>query len=448
MSVYSRILENQLIPLYYSLRGRSYGSRRKLLEESQWWSREKVREFQWRELQKLLAHVFQTVPYYQEKYRGAGARLEDIGGFDDFARLPPLTRAEVNAHRERLCSTAYTGRLISHATGGSSGVPTRFYITPESYDWRSAASSRAYAWSGCRLGERALYLWGAPIGKVGAAKSWKTRAYRGLRRELVFNTFKQSDALWAEILEAARRFRPHYVVGYVASLEQFGRYLLARNASMPGIRGVVAAAEPVFENTRELVRKAYRAPLFNTYGSREFMSMAAECDRHDGLHIHAENILIETANPASQEPSEFLVTDLHNYGMPLVRYEIGDMGLLTDRACPCGRGLPLVEQIDGRVLDTLRTRDGRVVPGELFPHLLKDIVEVQEFQVEQKTLEEIHVYVVLSGPLSERSREIISSEIGKAFGGGTAVTLHPVESIPKRASGKRRVTIGLQQQSI
>jgi len=443
VSFYPGLLTNYLIPSYYALRGRSYATHRKFLESSQWWSHDQLREFQWQELHKLLSHAFQTVPYYQRKYAAAGIRLEDIRTFEDYALLPPLTRQEVNNHREELKSQSDQGKLLSHATGGSSGVPTRFYITMESYDWRTAASARAYSWSGCNVGERTLYLWGAPIGNPPRVKAWKMDAYRWFRRELIFSTFQQDDAVWAKILEGARRFQPRYVVGYVSSLEQFGQYLLANNLRLDGIQAVVAAAGPVLQSTREAVAKAYRAPLFNTYGSREFMSMAAECEQHQGLHIHAENILIETKGAAEDGPSEFLITDLHNYGMPFLRYEIGDMGTLSHRTCSCGRGLPLVENIEGRVLDALRTRDGRIVPGELFPHLMKDIPEVREFQVEQKSLDDIAVYVVLSGPLSEASKETVRSEIAKAFGTNTSVTLHPVASIPRRASGKRRVTIGL-----
>src|SRR5262249_51196794 len=155
-----------------------------------------------------------------------------------------------------------------------------------------------------------------------------------------------------------------------------------------------------------LARAAYGAPLFNTYGSREFMSIAAECPEHRGLHVHAENLVLETQQAAEYGPSAFQVTDLHNYAMPFVRYEIGDMGLLSSRVCPCGRGLPLVENIEGRLLDALRTRDGRVIPGEWFPHVMKDIPEVREFQVEQKSLEDICVYTVLSRPLSQASRNL------------------------------------------
>src|SRR5258708_9737583 len=137
-TLYSRALENILLPAHNLARRRSYVRNRKFLEDSQWWTRDQLMEFQWREIRALVEHAFTTVPYYQKKYADAGVRLADVRTPQDFARLPTLTRQEINAHREELRSTAYKGRLIPHATGGSSGVPTRFDITIESYDWRTA----------------------------------------------------------------------------------------------------------------------------------------------------------------------------------------------------------------------------------------------------------------------------------------------------------------------
>src|ERR1017187_7280235 len=154
---YSRILESLLIPAYYGLRGRTYSKQRDFMERSQWWSQEQVQEFQWHELRLLLEHAFRSVPYYQKKYAAAGIELGDIKTREDFSKLPSLSRDEVGAYRYELCSRLPKGRLIPHATGGSSGVPTRFFITRDSYDWRCAASARAYSWSGYRTGERALY---------------------------------------------------------------------------------------------------------------------------------------------------------------------------------------------------------------------------------------------------------------------------------------------------
>jgi phenylacetate-CoA ligase len=411
------------------------------MERSQWWSPDQVRDFQWAELQRVLEHAFRSVPYYRKKY--AGIALGDIKTREDFAKLPPLSREEVNAHRGELCSLSHKGRLIAHATGGSSGVPTRFFITLDSYDWRCAASTRAYSWSGYRAGERTLYLWGAPVGEVSRFKRAKLDAYAFLRRERVVRTFVQTPELWQSTLEAALRFRPRFIVGYVSSLEQFSQFLLSRDLTVPGVESVLAAAEPLRSATRDLIVRAFRAPLFDTYGSREFMSIAAECEHHHGLHIHAENLLVETEGHANGVPSELLITDLHNYGMPFIRYRIGDLGSLSDSVCPCGRGLPRIQRIEGRILEVLRTKDGRTIPGEFFPHLLKEIGEVREYQIQQSSLDEIVVSLVLSRSLSASSETLLRMELGKAFSPATRVTIKPVKAIPQLPSGKRRVTIGI-----
>ncbi len=446
MSAYSHLLTYLLQPAYYSLRGRQYGAHLRFLNRSQWWPRDQLREFQWKELQVLLRAAFTSSPWYQHKFKQAGAELGDIRSWEDFSRLPTLTRDEIREHREELASKAYTGRLLTHATGGSSGAPTRFFITRESYDWRCAASVRAYSWTGYTLGEKALYLWGAPVGAQSKQAEWKMRVFRGLRREFMVSTFSQNDALWEQVLATARRIRPRYVVGYVSSLEGFSRWLLRTGQKVEGIRSVLAAAEPVFPATRSLVEEAIGAPLYNTYGSREFMSIGAECSERKGLHINMENILVETAAPARDGPSPILVTDLHNLGMPFIRYEIGDAGLLSERTCPCGRGLHLLETIEGRVLDVLRTPDGRIVPGEFFPHVLKDVPEVIEFQVEQKRLDHIVLYLVLAEELSANSKALLDSELRKWFGVSANIELRRVDNIPRRPSGKRRVTIGLETQ--
>ena len=440
---YRRILESVLLPAYDRARGRRYMERRTFLERSQWWSAERVREFQWIELRKLLTHVFASVPYLRDKYRAAGIALDDLKDWNDFRRLPTLTRAEVNAHGPDLCSTTYKGELLPHATGGSTGVPTRFFRTYESYDWRTAAKDRAYSWTGWRLGERALYLWGAPVGSVRWRQALKTQAYEAIQRQLIVNTFSQSDELWNDVYSRALKFQPVLVVGYVSSLEAFAAYLRRTKRTIPGATCAIAAAEPLFEDARRHIEQGLGVPLANTYGSREFMSIAAECECRDGLHIHAENLVVETPDGNGNEPSDILITDLHNYGMPFVRYESGDLGRLADTSCRCGRGLPRLKAVAGRVLDALRTPDGRTVPGEFFPHLLKDIPEIAQYRVEQKSIDRLVISTVLTRSLSEPSESLLRREIAKVFGSRTVYELHPVTHIPTLSSGKRRVTVGM-----
>jgi phenylacetate-CoA ligase len=172
------------------------------------------------------------------------------------------------------------------------------------------------------------------------------------------------------------------------------------------------------------------------------MSLAGECERRDGLHINSENVVVE-AGPDRDTPSPILVTDLHNYGMPFIRYEIGDLGSSKDGRCACGRGLPRLFRIEGRVLDTLRTADGRIIPGEFFPHLLKEIPEFAQYRVEQKNLDRIVISAVMTRELSAVSRELLDREITKLFGSATRCDVQPVNEIPALASGKRRITVGV-----
>ena len=443
MTLYPVLLQSMLLPAYDRARGREYVKRLKMLEASQWWDAERVREFQWSEVTRLLAHAFESVPYLQRKYRSAGVDLGDIRTWEDFRCLPPLTREEVNEHGGELCSTAYKGKLLPHATGGSSGTPTRFFRTYESYDWRTAAKDRVYSWSGWRLGERSVYLWGAPVGDHSKRELWKTHAFEWVQRQLIVNTFSQTDALWRDVHASMHRFRPVLMVGYVSSLEGFAAFLKREQLALPNLRCVIAAAEPLLPGTRSEIENIFGAPVYNTYGSREFMSIAGECEERRGLHINAENLLVETHDASVGQPSEILVTDLHNYGMPFIRYATGDLGTIAARRCPCGRGLPMLQSIEGRVLDSLRTVDGRTVPGEFFPHLLKEVPEFAQYRVEQKTLDHVVISAVLNKPLSEQSEALLRNEIGKVFGSSTRWEVQPVSEIPVLRSGKRRVTVGL-----
>jgi phenylacetate-CoA ligase len=442
MGLYPQFIQRFFLPLYYGLRGRHYARYRRLLEHSQWWSREELLAFQWSELSPLLDHVFAHVPYYRQKYQAAGIQRGDIRDLADFARLPVLTREEIRAHREEL-RAVNVAQLLPHATGGSSGAPTRFYITRDSYDWRTAATHRAYSWSGVGLGQLTLYLWGAPIGTPPRWKLAKVHAFNALQRQEIVSTFSQSPALWQRIYEWQRRHRPALIVGYVSSLEAYAEYLAAHALTPPPPRAVISAAEPLPAATRRRIEASLAAPVFNTYGSREFMSIAAECSAHSGLHLHAENLVVESALPAAAGASDILVTDLHNYGMPFLRYAIGDLGVLDDAPCECGRGLPRIGAIEGRALEVLRTPDGRVVPGEIFPHLMKEFPEIREFQARQLALDHIVISAVLDQPLSAAHRELMESELHKVFGAGLRIDLERVDTIPPLASGKRRVTIGM-----
>ena len=444
MSLYSRFLERILLPAQSLARGRGYHRIRRFLETSQWWSAEQLRDFQWQELTRLLAMAFRSVPFYQRKYAAAGARLEDIRTWDDFQRLPVLTREEVNQHREELFPRDLPVRRLPHATGGSSGAPVRFYRTWESYDWRLAATHRAYGWSGCRTGERSLYLWAAPLASQPFLHRLRERANAALYRRLIIPSWRQDPSLWEQTFRKALRFRPRYLVGYVSSLVHFARYLESRQLRLPFLRAVLTAAEPLSPSVRGFLGQIFRVPVFETYGSREFMSIGAECDRHEGLHLHVENLVVEVASPGPDGYGDILITDLHNLGTLFIRYAIGDLGRLARRACSCGRGLPLLDPVAGRTVDQIRLPGGQVVSGLFFVHLLKEFPEILQYQVRQPSQDRLVLLLVLARDLSASSRSLLDAELRRVLG-QLDYEIRSVPAIPLGPAGKLQPVVGLPE---
>ena len=294
---------------------------------------ERIREFQWTELKKLLAHVFASVPYLRHKYRAAGIALEDLQGWDDFRRLPPLTRAEVNAHGRESVFDGVQGEV---APARHRRIDGRAHpLFPDLRELRLANGGQGPCVFLDGLAPRtARTLLVGRADRLGALATGgeDARIRRGsasVDRQHLF----QSDALWDDVYARALKFRPLLVVGYVSSLEAFAAFLGRTKRTLPSVRCAIAAAEPLHDDARQRIQEALGVPLFNTYGSREFMSIAAECEQQDGLHVHAENLVVETRDLLSSQPSEILVTDLHNYGMPFVRYATGDLGRLSDASC-------------------------------------------------------------------------------------------------------------------
>jgi phenylacetate-CoA ligase len=198
---------------------------------------------------------------------------------------------------------------------------------------------------------------------------------------------------------------------------------------------------------RALLEQAFGCPVFETYGSREFMLMAAECPAHQGLHLSMENLHLELLDDqgAPTPPGQVgrvVVTDLHNLAQPFIRYQNDDLAVMAQGPCPCGRTLPRLARVEGRILDQIATPDGRRVSGTIFPHLLKDFPAVRDYQARQESLESLVLSIVQASPLSEADRLRLLAILGKALP-GMRVEIRLVESIPPTPSGKRRVSIGL-----
>ena len=411
-------------------------------ERSQWLDGRALEALQLAKLNALLRHCWTGVPFLARHWRDAGLGPEPLARVADLARYPTVDKRLIADHFDEMRARPASGRVLTKATGGSTGEPFRFEYSEESYARRTAVMWRGYRWAGADLGRRTAYVWGSS--RPGGGMPVKERLYHRLFNRLMLDGLALTEDGVARYVDAIDAFGAAVVVGYVSPLVVMAEHVLARGRRLPRVRAVLTGAEMLHDDQRRLLREAFGAPVFNTYGCREVMLIASECERQHGLHVAADHVLVETLGadgaPVEGRPGQVALTDLHNHAMPLVRYLNGDVATGAPGPCPCGRGLPRLARVEGRELDLIRTPDGRIVPGEFFPHLMKDFDGVREFQVEQLALDEVEIRLVCSG-LHGEDRRRLADHVRRRIGGEVRVRLLEVDAIPRTGSGKRRVTI-------
>lgn len=442
---YEWLFRNLLYPLYEQhLRGRNTLRQMAEFNVRDQWTAEQLQQWQLAALKRLLRHAADQVPWYQQQMRSTGLIPEDVTSVSDIAVLPVLTKALVREHYQDLIANNYRGRTFSKKTGGSTGEPFCFEITREDYQRRMAVMWRGYDRAGARMGRRTLYLWGADILPGNSLAALKNQFYHRFFQRRMLNSFAMNEANLPDYVADIRRYRPEVIVGYVTPLYELAQYMIEGGELLPAPSAILTGAEPLHAHQRSLIERAFSAPVFNTYGCREVMLIASEAPGVDGMLVNSDQLLLESiddqGNPVRDRPGRLLLTDLHAFGMPLIRYANGDVISLSD-APAAGLPWPRLISVEGRQLDLIRTTDGRLLPGEFFPHLLKDIPGVERFQVVQKTLQKLILRIVAGKEFNDAARGLLMNALHSHLGSNLEVDLQLVSDIPLTASGKLRVTI-------
>jgi phenylacetate-CoA ligase len=436
-----------VIPAYESV----YQRRKTLrywreLERSQWLTPGQLAAQQFAALQRLVHHAAEHCPYYRQQWQELGLSVSDLQSATDFCLWPVLDKPQIREYRLAIRSTQPGSPLIAKATGGSTGEPMQFDLDLGSYERRFAATYRGYGWAGASLGTKQFHLWGGSLEPQTRLGIWKDHVYNLILRHRVVNSFALSDDTVPQILAELNRYRPDVIVAYTGPLYQFARSLAERNLRAYSPRSVVVGAEQLHGFQRELIESVFGAPVFETYGSREFMLIGAECAEHRGLHLTTEHLYVEILDDDGQptpagQIGNVVITDLYNYGMPFIRYAIGDLAEAGFEDCSCGRGLRLMRQVTGRRLDTLRTPDGRRVPGEFFARLLRYFPDIRQLQVVQPALDRIELRVVVAAGWTEAEQQKLLELVARTVGPCVTVQWQSVPTIELTAAGKHRVVV-------
>lgn len=448
--LYAHLFRRFLEPGYETvLRRRPTLQRLAMLERSQWRPLDELCAQQVADLRRLVAHAEKHVPYYRQKFAEAGVRASSIRDLDDLSRLPLLRREQAREAGEARASEAPPFPTLRKGTSGSSGVPLRFGYDAESEYWRQAIKLRGYRWAGYHLGDRVLHYWGVPLLPAPFWVRAKASVDHFLKRERYLDCTRRGEAELLRAVEVIRRTRPSAILCYTQAGADLARFVVARGLRDWDTIPVLCCAERLFPADREPLEKAFGA-VFETYGCRETMLIASECAAHTGLHVSHENLIVEVLvaeqgriRPAQPgEVGEVVITDLHNLGMPFIRYANGDLATVAERgACACGRGLPRLASVEGRITDTLRDAQGARVSGLLFNVMFATLSEtVHRFQAVQHVDRSVTLKLVPAQPLDERALATIRHNFEKHLP-GLPLRTELVDDIPLSASGKRQVVV-------
>jgi phenylacetate-CoA ligase len=281
------------------------------------------------------------------------------------------------------------------------------------------------------------------VPSVSAFKKW---VYVHLNNWLLLSAFQMSDQNMEQWVEQVRSFKARIMYCYASSAYLFARFLKERGIRDIRFRAVFTTAEVLQPRYRETIEQVFSAEVFDTYGGVDGAGYAFECERHQGLHIVSENSVVEILSDDGEpvedgEAGEIITTDLTNYAMPFIRYQKGDIATRTERPCDCGRGLPLIKDIQGRVGDFLVNRQGLRVHEQFFAHLFRGVGGLRQYYVEQESQEEIQVFIKLEpGHFGETHLNRVTRIIEDKFP-GMRIDVRLTEAIPVRPSGKFRCVV-------
>ncbi len=441
---YTKLISGLLFPLQERMKHHDSLAVRRSLEQSQWWDRDRLEAWQLNRLRALLQHAADHVPYYRALFNRLRFAAGELRVLADLARLPLLAKADIRANLEELKSDR-ARHLTRCNTGGSSGEPLIFYLGDERVSHDVGAKWRATRWWGVDIGDPEIVVWGSPI-ELGAQD--RLRAVRdALMRTELLPAFEMSDARLDTFVARIRRRRPKMLFGYPSALAHIARHARRRGMAMDdlGVKVAFVTSEKLYEEQRHEIGRAFACAVADGYGSREGGFIAHQCPA-GGLHITAEDIIVEVVDEGGRplgagRQGEIVVTHLATKDFPFIRYRTGDVGVLGERKCDCGRGLPLLTEIQGRTTDFVVAQDGTVMHGLAMIYVVRDIPGVRQFKVVQETLDRTRVLLATDRDFSDENVETIRRGIGKRLGGNVRVEIEQVAEIPREVSGKYRYVV-------
>jgi phenylacetate-CoA ligase len=412
-------------------------------ERAQWCPAEELRATQFRQLTLLLRHAAETVPFYRDRL--AGIDLQQPLTAEAWSRLPVLVRTEVQASGAAMLSTAVPrvhGKTFTVTTSGSTGRPVTVTRTALDALFWDAHTLRGHLWHRRDLRGK-LAVIRAQGDKTARWPKGATLSRWGNVTGLVFETGPAAVLNAAEPidrqLEWLAREDPDYLIVLPTHLGELVRLARRQGVKLPRLKGIETLGGMLAPETRRACREVWGVTVTDTYSAQELGYMALQCPEHEHFHVTGESVLVEILDEcgmpcAAGASGRVVVTPLHNFAMPLIRYAIGDYAEVGS-PCACGRGLPVLARVLGRVRNLVTLPTGERVGAMFVNDVFKD-APVAQFQVVQRAVDHLEMRVVPTRPFTAGDEQRISTDVVARLGHPFRITFSYLDEIPRGPGGK------------
>ena len=366
----------------------------KLFSKTQFYTLEELKNFQNLRLQNLLKEVSENVPYYYSLFKSLKLEPSKIN-LDTLSQVPFLTKSIIRTEKKQLLNKKINPeRVVPNSTSGSSGEKTLFYSDKDSVLFKGSLIWRALNWLDLDFGDKELRIWGSRFDLQRDSETF-TRLKSFLKNKVVLSSYKLTPDIIESYLKFIQRFKPEQIHAYPSSIYEISKYIIDKKIKPFKPRVILTSGEQLYPWQRESIENAFDVKVYNFYGCREVNIIAQECKERKGLHVMAENIILEVVNDKGEnvfdEEGEIVVTDLSNYVFPFIRYKILDRGILTKEKCTCGMTLPLLKAVNGRTFDLVKLPNGGSIGATFFTHLFREKDGIKDFRIYQDKIDEINI---------------------------------------------------------
>jgi len=429
--------------------GKAFRETYAFLQESQWWSREKLEEYQMQQLSELLHHAYDNVPYYRRVFDERGLKPKDIQNFGDLRKLPYLTKEIIQENLPDLVARNYPKSKLQYVTtGGSTGIPVGLYHE------RGVSGAKEWAfmltqWNrvGFKIGNRCVVLRGNVVCSASKGKFWE---YDPASKNLILSSYHMTDETLPNYIVKVREFKPDFIQAYPSAITILARFMKENNIEpFPSVKALLCGSENLYPWQRELLEEVFQCRVYSWYGHSEQVVLAGECEKSIYYHIFPEygfvELIADNGKPVTEDGKmgEIVATGLNNFACPLIRYRTMDLAVPANGKCECGRNYPLIKRVEGRLQELIVTRDKRLITltALIFAQHFEAFSKVKEMQLVQEREGDLVVKIVRFPQYAHSDEREILSKMQRCVGDGLDINFAYVDHIPRTRSGKYRFLI-------